>query len=87
MPLLTGQACRNQAFRVADVVYGFQCHFETDRRDMVAWAVYRRDVYGRRTSRPNCRAGDSLGAAAEEFGRLVADRWLDLVAVRAAQSS
>ena len=48
VPLLTGTACRNQAFRVADVVYGFQCHFEADRRDMVEWAAYRRDVYGDR---------------------------------------
>ena len=46
VPLLTGTACRNQAFRVADVVWGFQCHFEADRRDMVDWAEYRRDVYG-----------------------------------------
>ena len=48
VPLLTGTACRNQAFRVAEVVYGFQCHFEADRQDMVEWAAYRRDVYGDR---------------------------------------
>ena len=88
MPLLTGQACRNQAFRVADVVYGFQCHFETNRRDMVAWAVYRRDVYGQEDLTAHIvEQAASLGQAAEEFGRLVADRWLDLVAARAAQSS
>ena len=88
VPLLTGQACRNQAFRVANMVYGFQCHFETDRRDMVAWAVYRRDVYGQEDLTAQiAEQATTLGQAAEEFGHLVADRWLDLVAVRAAQSS
>jgi GMP synthase (glutamine-hydrolysing) len=46
VPLLTGAACRYQAFRVDGVVWGFQCHFEADRRDMVNWAIYRRDTYG-----------------------------------------
>jgi GMP synthase (glutamine-hydrolysing) len=83
-PLLTGTACRNQAFRVAEVVYGFQCHFEADRQDMVDWAEYRRDVYGWHDFAAEV-AGQARvhGAAAEAFGRQVADRWLDLVAARA----
>ena len=83
VPLLTGDTCRNQAFRVADVAWAFQCHFEADRRAMVEWAIYRRDVYG-------CEDITALladqaaahGEAAEAFGRQVADRWLDLVAAR-----
>jgi GMP synthase (glutamine-hydrolysing) len=81
VPLLEGGACRNQAFRVAGVVYGFQCHFEADRRDMVEWAAYRRDVYGHTDSAAELAAqAEAHGEAAEAFGRRVADRWLDLVA-------
>ncbi len=84
VPLLTGTACRNQAFRVAGLVYGFQCHFETDRRDMVEWAEYRRDVYGDCDRAAEIAAQARIhGAAAEAFGRQVADRWLDLAAKRA----
>jgi GMP synthase-like glutamine amidotransferase len=80
VPLLRGEACRNQAFRVAEVVYGFQCHFEADRRDMVAWAAYRRDIYGHGDLAAELTAqAEAHGAAAEAFGRQVADRWLDLV--------
>jgi GMP synthase (glutamine-hydrolysing) len=84
VPLLRGEACRNQAFRVAEVVYGFQCHFEADRRDMVAWAAYRRDVYGQEDVAAELTAqAEAHGAAAEAFGRQVADRWLDLAERRA----
>jgi GMP synthase (glutamine-hydrolysing) len=84
VPLLEGRSCRNQAFRVAGVVYGFQCHFEADRRDMVAWAAYRRDVYGHADLAAELAAqAEAHGAAAEAFGRQVADRWLDLAERRA----
>ena len=80
VPLLTGAACRNQSFRVAEVVWGFQCHFEADRRDMVDWAAYRRDVYGYADFAAElARQAAAHGAAAEAFGRVVADRRLDLV--------
>lgn len=83
VPLLTGTACRNQAFRIAEVVWGFQCHFEADRRDMVGWAVYRRDTYGYADFA--ARLADEAarhGEAAEAFGRQVAELWLDLVDAR-----
>ena len=84
VPLLTGAGCRNQAFRVAEVVWGFQCHFEADRRDMVDWAVYRRDIYGYEDFAAELgRQATAHGAAAEALGRMIADRWLDLVAARA----
>jgi GMP synthase-like glutamine amidotransferase len=85
VPLLTGTACRNQAFRVADVVWGFQCHFEADRRAMVDWAVYRRDTYGYEDFAAElARQAATYGEAAEAFGRQVAERWLDQVSARAA---
>ena len=84
VPLLTGSACRNQAFRIAGVAWAFQCHFEADRSTMVEWAAYRRDVYGDvDLTAELTRQAAAYGEAAEAFGRRVADRWLDLVAARA----
>jgi GMP synthase-like glutamine amidotransferase len=84
VPLLRGEACRNQAFRVDGVVWGFQCHLEADRQDMVGWAIYRRDVYGHADLvAALAEQAQAHGPAAEAFGRRVADRWLDLVAARA----
>ena len=81
--LLTGTACRNQAFRIAGSVWGFQCHFEADRRDMVMWAEYRRDIYGYADLVARLEEQATLhGEAAEAFGRQVADRWLDVVMAR-----
>lgn len=78
--LLEGRRCRNQAFRVQGVVWGFQCHFEADRRDMVAWAELRRDVYGGEDFSARLATEATVhGEAAEAFGRGIADRWLDLV--------
>ncbi len=82
VPLLTGIACRNQAFRVAGCAWAFQCHFETDRAAMVAWAGYRRDIHGYDAFAADLhRQAATHGEAAEAFGRQVADRWLDQVAI------
>lgn len=81
VPLLEGEICRNQAFRIAGVVWGFQCHLEVDRPTMVEWAAYRRDAYGLADETAAMKAqAAARGAEAEAFGRHVADRWLDLVA-------
>lgn len=84
VPLLEGEVCRNQAFRVAGVVWAFQCHFEADRAAMRSWAAYRRDRLGLADGTGAVAAqAERHGAAAEAFGRRVADRWLDLVAAAA----
>lgn len=81
--LLGGETCSNQAFRVDDVVWAFQCHFEADRRDMVAWAEFRRDAYGYEDFAARLAAEAAAhGEAAEALGRRIADRWLDLVEAR-----
>ena len=83
VPLLTGTACRNQAFRVADAVWGFQCHFEADRRDMVSGRNTVATSTATRTWWRGWRSRQRThGEAAEAFGRQVADRWLDLVMAR-----
>lgn len=85
VPLLTGGVCRNQAFRVAGVAYGFQGHLEADRAAMLAWPGQRHRLYGLpdRTAEVAAQV-DALGDAAEAFGRRVADRWLDSVVGRLA---
>lgn len=88
VPLLEGEVCRNQAFRVADVVWGFQCHLEVDRAVMLEWAAYRRDRYGMPDETGIIAAQAAAhGARAEAFGRRVADRWLDLVERRRARAN
>ena len=83
VPLLLGEVCRNQAFRLDDTVYGFQCHFETDRATMHRWGDLAVERYGMSLDREaHQRAILEHGAEAEAFGRRVADRWLDLVAAR-----
>ncbi|MEK0083832.1 type 1 glutamine amidotransferase [Benzoatithermus flavus] len=83
--LLTGETCRHQAFRVAEIVHGFQCHFETDRAAMLAWARLRHELYGLPDlTRAITAQVETVGAAAEMFGRRIADRWLDLVAAQRA---
>ncbi|MFO1036604.1 MAG: type 1 glutamine amidotransferase [Geminicoccaceae bacterium] len=83
VPLLTGEVCRNQAFRLDDIVYGFQCHFETDRTTMRWWGQLAVEHYGMSIDREaHERAIQQHGAEAEAFGRRIADRWLDLVAAR-----
>jgi GMP synthase (glutamine-hydrolysing) len=78
-PLLTGDACRNQAFRVMDRVWAFQGHFETDLAAMRGWGIGR----ARSTGHPEVTAMlerqiAAHGEVAEAFGRQVAGRWVDL---------
>lgn len=88
VPLLEGEACRNQAFRVAEVAWGFQCHFEVDRATMLDWAAYRRDRYGLPDETDLVAAQAAAhGARAEAFGRMVAERWLDRVERGRAETS
>lgn len=85
VPLLTGDACRNQGFRIMGRVWAFQGHFETDRAAMRRWGGERACV----TDRPEVAAMLERqialhGAAAEAFGRQVARRWVDLCLAAAA---
>ena len=41
--LMTGNNCQNQAYRIKDNIYGFQCHFEVDRAILQNWLINGRD--------------------------------------------
>lgn len=88
--LMRGDGCANQAFRLGRTTYGFQCHFEATRELVNTWldnspASLRRH-YGDAAPREVARVRRELAAhagEAERFGASVADRWLDLIAIRA----
>ncbi len=81
--LMTGAAVPNQAYRVGELVYGFQCHLE------VRPAIIR-DWIGVMPAAVKAAHPEFFGAvddhiarhidAAVAFGETVADRWLDLAA-------
>ena len=41
--LITGDRCINQAYRIHDNIYGFQCHFEVNRSILQGWLDNGRD--------------------------------------------
>lgn len=87
VPLMTGTACRNQAFRLGRATYGFQCHYEATPALAAEWL----DGYGH--SLP-AHLGDAApaavarvraelarhGARAARTAAAIADRWLALAA-------
>ncbi len=84
--LMTGAACRNQAFRIGAATHGFQCHFEVTRAMVEGWVADSRDS-GHDAAYPDfhARIGGELdrylGAALDFCARLGA-RWAELVAAR-----
>jgi GMP synthase (glutamine-hydrolysing) len=85
--LMTGTACRNQAFRFGRTTYGFQCHFEVSPELARQWfsqwghTIVRR--YEEQTGRVVLeRAQGEIaqhGAGAADFCRVVTQRWAGLV--------
>lgn len=49
--LMTGDRCQNQAYRIDDNIYGFQCHFEVDQLIIQDWLENGRDYL--QNNRPN----------------------------------
>jgi GMP synthase (glutamine-hydrolysing) len=85
--LMTGTACRNQAFRFGRTTYGFQCHFEVSADLAKQWF----DQWGhtivkrfeeQRGLEELSRARDGIvryGGRAADFCRVVTQRWGALV--------
>ena len=84
--LMTGEACRHQAFRIGESCYGFQPHPEVDAALVREWARLPEAA-------EVAEDGDAITQtdremrlhmdAAEQFGRDIADRWLGMVRKRA----
>ena len=41
--LMTGENCQNQAYRISNNIYGFQCHFEVNQSILQGWLANGRD--------------------------------------------
>jgi len=83
--LVTGQRCRNQAFRIGRHVYAFQFHFEANMAMLRSWLKPNRAAL--QASHPQFVAGFERDLAAHmpaqsELARQISNRWLDLVEER-----
>jgi hypothetical protein len=85
--LVSGQRCRNQAFRIGEHVYAFQFHFEATTPMLRSWA---RSANPERLAKthPHFLPGFERELAAHmpaqaALARQIANRWLDLVEARA----
>jgi len=83
--LIEGKGCRNQAFRLGNRSYGFQCHFEATPALVESWiGVGRQGLvrhFGDEAPQQVERLRGELAAhsaAQRKFADVVADRWIDL---------
>lgn len=89
--LMRNDACTNQAFRIGRSTYGIQAHPEVTRQDARnfprdCWAAMTRH-HGAAAEAVERRVLEEVDAHFDHgaaFCRVIADRWLDLVAARAA---
>src|SRR6266481_4062039 len=80
--LVTGQRCRNQAFRIGRHVYAFQFHFEANKAMLRSWLKPNRAAL--QASHPQFVAGFERELAAHMPAQMalagqISNRWLDLV--------
>ena len=83
--LMTGDRCQNQAYRIDDNIYGFQCHFEVNRSILHGWLDNGRDYL--QSNHPDF--AEQLMEQAELyldrshlFCHKVCHAWLDLIQIR-----
>jgi GMP synthase-like glutamine amidotransferase len=86
VPLMTGEGCVNQAFRVGRATYAFQCHFEATPDIIQSWVEVSRqhlqDHLGDRVpaTLDRLRRAHAMRAGGQRgFAEAVADRWLELI--------
>ncbi|MBE9047228.1 type 1 glutamine amidotransferase [Pleurocapsales cyanobacterium LEGE 10410] len=82
--LMTGDNCQNQAYRIHDNIYGFQCHFEVDRSILQGWLISGRDYF--QSNHPDFPKQLEKQAAlyldrSNLFCHKVCHAWLDLIKV------
>lgn len=80
--LMSGEDCQNQAYRINDNIYGFQCHFEVNQSILQNWLVNGKDYL--QNNRPNF--SEQLSKQIELYlsgSNLFCDKighgWLDIV--------
>ncbi len=77
--LLESDTCAAQAFHGGGKTWGFQCHFEVDETILGRWSTLRAELVGDPAVVPAMRAAtDRHLADAENFGRTVTERWLQV---------
>jgi len=79
--LMTGERCRNQAFRLGRTTYAFQCHLETTKPIVRSWV--RSSQQSLERERPEFlvdieRQMAAHQAAQSAFTRRVGERWVEL---------
>ncbi len=84
--LMTGDSCQNQAYRLDDNIYGFQCHFEVDRAILQGWLANGRDYL--QSNHPNfpeqlANQADLYLNQSNLFCHKICHAWLDLVKLQA----
>lgn len=90
--LLKGDAVLNQAFRIGNATYAFQCHFEVSPQIVRVWSERELLAY---TGKPNderramvqnvLATFDTHGGAQRQFALTVTNAWMDLVAEKASR--
>lgn len=83
--LLRGEKVPNQAFRVGETTYGFQCHFEATRDIVAIWKRRELSNDARYTEAGLASAMERIDRQFAQFGRdqlafgtQVVNRWMDL---------
>ena len=80
--LMTGDRCTNQAYRIHDNIYGFQCHFEVDRCILQSWLNNGRDYI--ESNHPHfpeqlTKQTELYLEQSRKFCDRVGNAWLDLI--------
>jgi hypothetical protein len=84
---MTGETCQNQAFRFGKTAYGFQCHWEVSLDLAKDWVsnfghVLEKKLGEAGAAETVARAKgefEKYGRRANDFCRVVTQRWADLV--------
>ena len=82
--LMTGDRCINQAYRIHDNIYGFQCHFEVNRSILQGWLANGRDyLEGNHPYFPErlAKQTELHLDRSRQFCYQVGNAWLDLIRV------
>lgn len=80
--LITGDRCQNQAYRIDDNIYGFQCHLEVNQAILQDWVANGKDYL--QQNHPDfpqqlAQQAEAYLSQSEAFCQSICHAWLDLV--------